>query len=860
MDCFGTKIDYDVQILTFAVSDHRREYWSGEMTKLCAWVFLVILWEVAHAPFSLGLAFDSRPPRGGKTSSREFPRSSSSSSSKKNSDENKDNKNNNVSSQQRQPQWKGPKQGRSDKTSRNTSGYALRAAGIKSTGSKRTPRWEQEGDALYREVQSSSAAGGSYKQPTATSKASINVEEAETILAQLATLGQESQTKTTKISKAADKKKAAETENDENKPKAGIVKSTNNHQDNKDITPDRNSPPPPDTMWGTLPVGPVLKSRLLQASFNTPTPVQTAAFAVLTSRQRDNAVLASPTGSGKSLAYLLPLLSSSARSSCEIIIVTPTVELAMQLQREVDSLWPVQLSKDKVDTASNGDLAKSIMHVVGVNRKHPAPTDLTDDSDLERIVPHIPEGSTILAGTPRTLRTLLAEVSDKPSSVISQSLCSNLRVVVLDEADRLLNTEAVARAAMELAQRREDDASSSARSAGKPKQRSPSKPLARRLSTTQTELFLSELPIRSLQDIQLVCASATVGRTLRRQLMELLQTPSIDKAAVLVTGEGDERTKKDATRRKASLVPATLTHQYHVLPPSKASKETTTDEGAQQEEVMVAMWQVMQSLDTPAPLLVFPGRVGIEKVQQYLHEQNCSNIRTLASSSGDLWSSSVESSVEVEEVRSTIGRLPSWSNMPIYVVPERFGRGLDLPGVRYVLLLSPPSSAAGYAHLSGRTGRNGNLGTAITFVRPREATKLVAIATALGLPFERSATRRDVPEIRNYAPAKGEERDSDSPLQLEETATIDHNRAVDERENVTVVGAALIVGSSPTATWAQLSESALQRKTVLQLTEYLEKNVRERLCVLVLIKLSPVFKFFFWLSLGNLTFCVFLAV
>eukprot|EP00957_Ditylum_brightwellii_P019175 1445534-Ditylum_brightwellii.AAC.1 len=49
---------------------------------------------------------------------------------------------------------------------------------------------------------------------------------------------------------------------------------------------------------------------------------------------------------------------------------------------------------------------------------------------------------------------------------------------------------------------------------------------------------------------QIICASATVGRTLRRQLMTILSTPSLDKTASLITSAQDVRTKKDEMKQQ----------------------------------------------------------------------------------------------------------------------------------------------------------------------------------------------------------------------------------------------------------------------------------------------------------------------
>ena len=79
----------------------------------------------------------------------------------------------------------------------------------------------------------------------------------------------------------------------------------------------------------------------------------------------------------------------------------------------------------------------------------------------------------------------------------------------------------------------------------------------------------------------------------------------------------------------------------------------------------------------------------------------------------------------------------AWESVPVYIIGERFARGLDLPDVEYVFILTLPSSAAGYTHMAGRTGRSGKRGRAVTFVRPKnnEVKRLIAIADTLGVKF-----------------------------------------------------------------------------------------------------------------------------
>lgn len=223
--------------------------------------------------------------------------------------------------------------------------------------------------------------------------------------------------------------------------------------------------------------------------------------------------------------------------------------------------------------------------------------------------------------------------------------------------------------------------------------------------------------------LRIICASATIGRTLRRQLMEALNTPSMDKAATLITA--DVRTKKNATARKTSLLPWTLQHAYQVVAVENVDSP---------EHFMASVVQTLQTQLTPAPTLIFPGRMGVSVVQAQLQallgRQNIYGIDDIGKVP------------PVPTITANQKQDLDWKSTPIYVVSEMLGRGLDIPQLGYVLLLQVPSSAAGYTHLAGRTGRNGNVGRVVTFCRPRESPKLALIGETLGLEgsFQNLAT------------------------------------------------------------------------------------------------------------------------
>jgi superfamily II DNA/RNA helicase len=589
---------------------------------------------------------------------------------------------------------------------------------------KKPPQWEKEGDSLYQEI-----VNNPYQQPNQK----LTYTQAQELLHKL--------------------EKEEEEDSSDTTPKQPEMTQLDQETD---------TPPPPNEpsySWGGVSVGPVWKSRLVQAGLSQPTPIQREAFTPIT--KGENVVVASPTGSGKSLAYLLPLLASSIGNEKRlgmVWIVTPTTELALQLQRVVKTLIGGEEEEEDDDDV--------MLQVLGSDDETANQNDFPLLSSISK--------APMLAGTPRVLQQLVKELDSVVFSSntnehqalksLASAISKNLQTVILDEADRLLQTEAVARHRESRKQQQQSETKTK-----KPRR-------IRRLEETLTEQVLGPLLFdRRLQpgrrQLQLICASATVGRTLRRQLMELLQAPSMEKAAVLVTA--DVRTKKDAVARKSSLLPDTLEHAYRLVLPSGIAADDDP-----QASTLTALWETLSELE-PAPTLIFPGRLGVERVQETLRSKGLEDIRGLASA-GDMETKKTSKTDPTFENQT-------WERTPVYVVGEKLGRGLDLQGVRYVLLLQVPSSAAGYTHLAGRTGRNGAPGTAISFCQPREAPRLVVIAETLGLSF------------LNLSPSEGT---------TDEQVSVEESSAKDEKD-------------ASTFSWAELSESSLKRKNIAAIIQYL---------------------------------------
>ncbi|MET0279933.1 MAG: DEAD/DEAH box helicase, partial [Steroidobacteraceae bacterium] len=82
-----------------------------------------------------------------------------------------------------------------------------------------------------------------------------------------------------------------------------------------------------------LGISPALIGALDKQQITDPTPIQVAALPPLL--EGKDAYLHAETGTGKTLAYLLPLFCrvDVALAATQIVIVAPTHELAIQIQR-----------------------------------------------------------------------------------------------------------------------------------------------------------------------------------------------------------------------------------------------------------------------------------------------------------------------------------------------------------------------------------------------------------------------------------------------------------------------------------------------------------------------------------------------
>jgi len=148
--------------------------------------------------------------------------------------------------------------------------------------------------------------------------------------------------------------------------------------------------------------GPLLAA-LHERGMTRPTPVQVEAAPVILAGQ--DALVESPTGTGKTLAYLLPLLTKwdVAGKELQILILAPTHELVIQIAREAELLL------EKTGGA--------VVPVIG---------GVDPKRQLERLKMH----PSVIVATPGRLLELIEQRKVKVHTV---------KTVVIDEADRMLD-------------------------------------------------------------------------------------------------------------------------------------------------------------------------------------------------------------------------------------------------------------------------------------------------------------------------------------------------------------------------------------------------------------------------------------
>jgi ATP-dependent RNA helicase RhlE len=154
----------------------------------------------------------------------------------------------------------------------------------------------------------------------------------------------------------------------------------------------------------SLPLSSALQQRLATDQFITPTPIQ--AQAIPSALEGKDVLATAQTGTGKTLAFLIPVIEMLQREPSQkvrVLVLLPTRELAIQVNQEYEKL-------------RGRGLAKAALIIGGVSEK----------SQIQAVR----GGSSLVVATPGRLQDF-----------ISRKLIDlrEVKILVLDEADRMLD-------------------------------------------------------------------------------------------------------------------------------------------------------------------------------------------------------------------------------------------------------------------------------------------------------------------------------------------------------------------------------------------------------------------------------------
>ncbi|KXL49713.1 hypothetical protein M433DRAFT_74835 [Acidomyces richmondensis BFW] len=391
-----------------------------------------------------------------------------------------------------------------------------------------------------------------------------------------------------------------------------------------------------------------LVASLSRMAIRRPTRIQSACIPPLLSGR--DCVGGSRTGSGKTVAFAVPLLQSWAKDPCGIfaVILTPTRELALQLYEQLLAL---------------GSPAGLNLALV------------TGGADMRTQALALARRPHVVVATPGRLAHHIAVSGEE---TVQRGL-RRVRVVVLDEADRLLDPSTT---------------TTTTGPAGAAKEKSNGSMLP------DVSACLSALPSPAKRQTCLFTATITPAVRALQNLPRPAHRPPVFSCEL--DADGSSLTLPPSLRLSYQLVPVAHKEKYlHVLltTPANAKKQT-----------IVFCNAARTALVLEATLRRIPG------VEQEGGEHRVTSLHAAlppADRTGNL-----------ARLRARAAR--------IMVATDVAARGLDLPGVEMVINYDLPLDPDVFVHRAGRTARAGRWGECVSLVGPRDVEVVKGIESRVG--------------------------------------------------------------------------------------------------------------------------------
>lgn len=509
---------------------------------------------------------------------------------------------------------------------------------------------------------------------------------------------------------------------------------------------------------GLLDLSSAAGTALSRAHFTQPSPIQAAAIPALA--RGENCILHAETGSGKTLTYLLPITEMlwkeadlgrtdplAGDTKGFAIILTPTRELAAQVAGVATVLAPpgtVRLISQPTNLLREGNANKERGEDEFGGRK----SDV-DTSSYGKAQPRI------LVGSAKAIMTSLFGNSKMPAPPTSKpeakKFLENVGYVVMDEVDRLLN---VKKSRSEKAYKKHE------------------KPAA---------VLTSAVARYTLGKAQMVAASATVGRPLRRELSRVLGLPTQECPPVIrgKSADGDDDGEDDSnadssgtknsrfgdiTGRGAANSPTNAPQLGRVVTiPPAVTNYVVPSMGDSSGQLLTTAASIVKNLplrklsngsERPRRVLLVLSKgceLSVRNAMGALQHFQCQPepralIDVLEADGTDRMievhrrvsgATGVGQSLTADASEFADGGDENNTNDEgyLYVTGEDSVRGLHLDNLDTVICVGRPRGPDEYTHIAGRTGRAGNKGTVINVVSYEQATALTSWEKMLDVNF-----------------------------------------------------------------------------------------------------------------------------
>ncbi|KAF3925419.1 hypothetical protein AA313_de0206553 [Arthrobotrys entomopaga] len=415
-------------------------------------------------------------------------------------------------------------------------------------------------------------------------------------------------------------------------------------------------------------------------------PVQSALLPLLLSKShqspsipKSDLLVSAATGSGKTLSYLLPILSDIITRTVPrtyALIIVPTHELATQVQRTAESV------------ASGTSL--KISTAIGTR-----PFDVEKDHIIANDIGST--GADILVATPGRL---VEHIRKNPAFTLRY-----LRWLIVDEADRLLNQsfqEWVEIIGNELQKPFETEEDSKGRS---------------RFDVTAMGL---RVPNCAADNVRKVILSATMTRDVgklaglklkRPQLIAVDDTGSRELAMDHDGDEDVELREGDTGLRELNSLPSKLEeHYYPISNPSQKPLilSTLLAESSISSGILIFTKSNEAAARLARLLELLSAQKSVKKTSKKKEEKKQWNIAVSTSDK------------RKRDISSNTAKFKSGA-IDILISTDLMARGVDLPNAQLVINYDCPRNEMDYIHRVGRTARAGNSGVAWSLVEKSEA-------------------------------------------------------------------------------------------------------------------------------------------